>query len=230
MTTELLASIANTIGVVVVVAALATLVVGLLERTHRRESGLGHAPFGADLGASADRDRVRDRDTLRVLDELRAAADRDAASDAYPLDVDPVRFLPHDHRRPPAALGLSTGGPPGRTAIAHPFVEVGDRRLCHRLAACRARTSPRSSRTRGTGSWSAACVVGAGRTGSSGTWATARRRSSGSSGGSCSAGRATRAGTATSRTPPTAGCARRSCATGAGARSSRRRPWASPSR
>ena len=44
MTTELLASIANTAGVVVVVAALATLVVGLLERTHRRESGLGHAP------------------------------------------------------------------------------------------------------------------------------------------------------------------------------------------
>ena len=80
MTTELLASIANTIGVVVVVAALATLVVGLLERTHRRERGLGHAPFGADLGASADRDRVRDRDTLRVLDELRAVGDRDTAS------------------------------------------------------------------------------------------------------------------------------------------------------
>jgi hypothetical protein len=80
MTTELLASIANTIGVVVVVAAFATLVVGLLERTHRRERGLGHAPFGADLGASADRDRVRDRDTLRVLDELRATADSDAAS------------------------------------------------------------------------------------------------------------------------------------------------------
>ena len=80
MTTELLASIANTAGVVVVVAALATLVVGLLERTHRRESGLGHAPFGADLGASADRARVRDRDTLRVLDELRAAAGSDAAT------------------------------------------------------------------------------------------------------------------------------------------------------
>ena len=79
MTTELLANIANTIGVVVVVAALATLVVGLLERTHRRESGLGHAPFGADLGASADRDRVRDRDTIRVADELRAAGGRDAA-------------------------------------------------------------------------------------------------------------------------------------------------------
>jgi len=78
MTTELLASIANTAGVVVVVAALATLVVGLLERTHRRESGLGHAPFGADLGASDRRDRVRDRDTLRVLDELRAASGRDA--------------------------------------------------------------------------------------------------------------------------------------------------------
>ena len=80
MTTELLASIANTIGAVVVVAALATLVVGLLERTHRRESGLGHAPYGVDLGASADRDRVRDRDTLRVLDELRAVSGRDAAS------------------------------------------------------------------------------------------------------------------------------------------------------
>ena len=76
MTTELLASIANTAGVVVVVAALATLVVGLLERTHRRESGLGHAPFGADLGASDRRDRDRDRDTLRVLDELRAARGR----------------------------------------------------------------------------------------------------------------------------------------------------------
>ena len=80
MTTELLASIANTVGALVVVAALATLVVGLLERTHRRESGLGHFPSGADLGASADRDRVRDRDTLRVADELRAAGGRDAAT------------------------------------------------------------------------------------------------------------------------------------------------------
>ena len=78
MTTELIASIVNTAGAVVVVAALATLVVGLLERTHRRESGLGHSPYGADLGASADRARVRDRDTLRVQDELRAA--RGAAS------------------------------------------------------------------------------------------------------------------------------------------------------
>ena len=78
MTTELIATIANTTGAVVVVAALATLVVGLLERTHRRESGLGHTPYGADLGASSERDRVRDRDTLRVQDELRAA--RGAAS------------------------------------------------------------------------------------------------------------------------------------------------------
>jgi hypothetical protein len=78
MTTELIASIANTAGAVVVVALLATLVVGLLERTHRRESGLGHSPYGADLGASSDRDRLRDRDTLRVQDELRAA--RSAAS------------------------------------------------------------------------------------------------------------------------------------------------------
>ena|SRR5436190_8919142 len=78
MTTELIASIANTAGAVVVVALLATLVVGLFERTHRRESGLGHSPYGADLGASSDRDRLRDRDTLRVQDELRAA--RGAAS------------------------------------------------------------------------------------------------------------------------------------------------------
>jgi hypothetical protein len=80
MTTELIASIANTVGAVVVVAALATLVVGLLERTHRRESGLGHSPYGVDLGASSDRARFRDRDTLRVQDELRAADGRDAAS------------------------------------------------------------------------------------------------------------------------------------------------------
>jgi hypothetical protein len=77
MTTELIASIANTAGAVVVVAAFATLVVGLLERSHRRASGLGHAPYGADLGASPDRDRVRDADTLRVEDELRAARTRD---------------------------------------------------------------------------------------------------------------------------------------------------------
>ena len=83
MTTELLTSLADTlstIGAVVVVAALAALVVGLLERTHRRESGLGHAPYGAYLGASAQGDRSRDRDTLRVLDELRAAAARDTGS------------------------------------------------------------------------------------------------------------------------------------------------------
>ena len=80
MTTELIASIANTAGAVVVVAALATLVVGLLERAHRRESGLGHYPSGADLGASAERDRVRDRDTIRVADELRAAEGRGTAS------------------------------------------------------------------------------------------------------------------------------------------------------
>ncbi len=78
MTTELLASIADTLGAVVVVAAFAILVVGLIERTHRRESGLGHTPYGADLGASAQRDRSRDRDTLRVMDELRAASAREA--------------------------------------------------------------------------------------------------------------------------------------------------------
>lgn len=80
MTTELLASIVDTLGAVLVVAALATLVVGLLERTHRRASGLGHAPYGADLGASAQRERGRDRDTLRVMDELRAASGREGGS------------------------------------------------------------------------------------------------------------------------------------------------------
>ena len=78
MTTETFASILNIVGAVAVVAAFATLVVGLLERSHRRASGLGRAPYGADLGASADRDRVRDADTLRVEDELRAARTRDA--------------------------------------------------------------------------------------------------------------------------------------------------------
>ena len=104
MTTELLASIANTAGVVVVVAALATLVVGLLERTHRRESGLGHAPFGADLGASDRRDRVRDRDTLRALDELRAAGVPDAAS--------PARRIPARPRPRPDRAALSPSATP----------------------------------------------------------------------------------------------------------------------
>lgn len=90
MTTELIASIANTVGAVVVVAALATLVVGLLERTHRRESGLGHSPYGADLGASSDRDRVRDRDTLRVQEELRAARGQDAGSTHTHRSVTPA--------------------------------------------------------------------------------------------------------------------------------------------
>jgi hypothetical protein len=106
MTTETLASIADTlstVGAVVVVAALATLVVGLLERTHRRESGLGHAPYGADLGASAQRERVRDRDTLRVLDELRAAAGRETGSaqaGPAPTPAGPA------HRRPTVRTAL----------------------------------------------------------------------------------------------------------------------------
>jgi hypothetical protein len=59
--------------VVAVAVALGLLVIGLLEWTHRRSSGLGHPVHGADLGVSADRDRGRDRDTLRALDEIRAA-------------------------------------------------------------------------------------------------------------------------------------------------------------
>ena len=59
--------------VVVVVVALGALIIGLLERTHRRRSGLVHAFHGADLGVSADRQGVRDRDAMRALDELRAA-------------------------------------------------------------------------------------------------------------------------------------------------------------
>jgi hypothetical protein len=59
--------------VVVVVVALGILVIGLLEWTHRRASGVGHAVHGADLAVSAGTEGVRDRDTLRALDELRAA-------------------------------------------------------------------------------------------------------------------------------------------------------------
>ena len=44
--------------VVVVVVALGALIIGLLERTHRRGSGSVHAFHGADLGVSADRQGV----------------------------------------------------------------------------------------------------------------------------------------------------------------------------
>jgi hypothetical protein len=57
----------------VVVVALGALIIGLLEWTHRRGSGVVHALPSADLGVSASRQGVRDRDTLRALDELRAA-------------------------------------------------------------------------------------------------------------------------------------------------------------
>ena len=59
--------------VIGVVVALGTLVIGLLEWSHRRGSGLDHALHGADLGISADREHVSDRDPLRELDEIRAA-------------------------------------------------------------------------------------------------------------------------------------------------------------
>ena len=130
MTTELLASIANTAGVVVVVAVLATLVVGLLERTHRRESGLGHAPFGADLGASDRRDRVRDRDTLRVLDELRAASGRDAGLHAYPLDLDPFRTEPHPHGPPHTSARSDTSAAVRHPPRRRPPDRTGGRRSC----------------------------------------------------------------------------------------------------
>ena len=55
------------------VVALGSLVIGLLEWTHRRGGGVGPPVPGADLGVSADREAVTDRDTLRALDELRAA-------------------------------------------------------------------------------------------------------------------------------------------------------------
>jgi hypothetical protein len=59
--------------VVAAVVALGLFVIGLLEWTHRRDGGVGHAVHGAALGVSTDRERVRDRDTMRALDELRAA-------------------------------------------------------------------------------------------------------------------------------------------------------------
>ena len=64
--------------VVAVVVALGGLIIGLLEWTHRRGSGLVHAVHGADLGVSAGRQGVRDRDTMRALDELRAARAHEA--------------------------------------------------------------------------------------------------------------------------------------------------------
>ena len=60
-------------ALVIGVVALGTLVIGLLEWSHRRGSGLDHALLGADLGISADREHVSDRDPLRELDEIRAA-------------------------------------------------------------------------------------------------------------------------------------------------------------
>ena len=51
--------------VVAVVVALGVLLIGLLEWSHRRGSGLDHAVHGADLGARVDRDHLKNRDTLR---------------------------------------------------------------------------------------------------------------------------------------------------------------------
>ena len=59
--------------VVAVVVALGILVIGLLEWTHRRRSGVDHALHGADLNVSADREHLRDRDTLRALEEIRVS-------------------------------------------------------------------------------------------------------------------------------------------------------------
>jgi hypothetical protein len=65
--------------VVAVVVALGTLVIGLLEWSDRRGSGVDHALHGADLGVSANRDHLRDRDTVRAQDEIRAARAREFA-------------------------------------------------------------------------------------------------------------------------------------------------------
>jgi hypothetical protein len=72
--------------VVVVVVALGALIIGLLEWTHRRGSGVVHGSHGADLGVSAGRPGVRDRDTMRALDELRAARAHEAGP-ATPLSA-----------------------------------------------------------------------------------------------------------------------------------------------
>ncbi len=50
--------------VIAVVVAIGTLVIGVLEWTHRHGSGVDRAPVGADLGVSAGRDRVTGRGTL----------------------------------------------------------------------------------------------------------------------------------------------------------------------
>jgi hypothetical protein len=63
--------------VVAVVVALGTLIIGLLEWTHRRGNGAVHALHGAE-GVSAGRHGARDRDTMRALDELRAARAHEA--------------------------------------------------------------------------------------------------------------------------------------------------------
>ena len=54
----------SSVSAVAVIVAFLALVVGLLERTHRRASG----PAGRALG----REARNDRDTVRTLDELRA--------------------------------------------------------------------------------------------------------------------------------------------------------------
>jgi hypothetical protein len=72
--------------VVVVVVALGTLVIGLLEWTHRRSGGLGHTFHDVNLGASVDTEHVRDRDSMRALDDLRAAL----AQEAGPAHTSPA--------------------------------------------------------------------------------------------------------------------------------------------
>ena len=56
-----------------VVVALRALVVGLLERTHRRGSRLAEGFHRADLGRSGGWHGVSDRDAMRALDEIRTA-------------------------------------------------------------------------------------------------------------------------------------------------------------
>ena len=94
--------------VVVVVVVLGALIIGLLEWTHRRGSGLVHAVHGADLGVSAGRQGVRDRDTMRALDELRAARAHEAGPASPPVGRDPHRRNGTRRHQPRPALRLST--------------------------------------------------------------------------------------------------------------------------
>ncbi len=83
------------------VFALVGVVLGLLERTHRRTGGFSRAPFGADLEG--------DRDIIRTLDELRARPWSD--------DVSPERRTPRP-ASPAPQRPIQHAGRTGRRAAA----------------------------------------------------------------------------------------------------------------